>query len=126
MTEYFEMRITRYRDADSFQHVVALLSRLFPRRSQEDLAAGLAVTPVQLTHSASPMAANALEQILTELGASVSVKSMDEATTSDNMLVVNEEFLNTLSHRRSTTSQQAVPEPPRREPPAAKPPWERD
>ena len=126
MPELFEMRITRYRDADSFQHVVALLSRLFPKRSQEELAAGLAVTPVQLTHSASPLAANALEQILIELGASVSTKSVDEVTTPENTLEVNEDFLNTLSHRRSTTSQKAVPDASPREPPAVRPPWERD
>lgn len=128
MTEFFEMRITRYRDAESFQRVVDLLSRLFPRRSHEELAAGLAVTPVHLTHSATPMAANALEQVLVELGASVSVKTVDEASASMSTLEVNDEFLATLSQRRNVPTRRPSPEPA----PSAttsttiRPPWEQD
>lgn len=127
MTELFEMRITRYRDAESFQTVVELLSRLFPRRSREELAAGLAVTPVHLTHSATPMAANSLEQVLVELGASVSVKTLDEASTSSTALEVNDEFLATLSQRRNVPTRRPEPDPPSPIPSASvKPPWEQD
>ncbi len=134
MTELFELRITRYRDAESFQHVVELLSRLFPRRPREELAAGLAVTPVHLTHSATPMAANALESVLVELGASVSVKTVDEASTSSSALEVGEEFLTTLSHRRTGSRPPPDLAPavkpagePAPEPDASvKPPWEQD
>jgi hypothetical protein len=133
MTEFFEMRITRYRDAESFQMVVEMLSRLFPRRSREELAAGLAVTPVHLTHSATPMAAHALEQVLVELGASVSVKTVDEASTSTSTLEVNDEFLTTLSQRRKVPIRRPDPEPETPAPsstaiPSAsvKPPWEQD
>lgn len=131
MTELFELRITRYRDAESFQHVVELLSRLFPRRSREELAAGLAVTPVHVSHSATSMAANALEAVLTELGASVTVKTVAEASSSSSSLEVNEEFLTTLSHRRAgrpapapSTPRAAKPTPELE--PSVKPPWEQD
>jgi hypothetical protein len=132
MTELLEMRITRYRDAESFQMVVEMLSRLFPRRSREELAAGLAVTPVHLTHNATPMAANALQEVLVELGASVSVKTVDEASTTTSALEVNDEFLTTLSQRRNVPSRRPEPEPPTSPSSTAipsasvKPPWEQD
>lgn len=126
MTEFFEMRITRYSDAESFQKVVEMLSRLFPRRSREELAAGLAVTPVHLTHSATPMAANALEQVLVELGASVSVKTVDEASTSTASLEVNDEFLATLSQRRNVPARPPEPVPSATTSSSVKPPWEQD
>jgi len=130
MTDFFEMRITRYRDAESFQHVVELLSRLYPRRSREELAAGLAVTPVHLTHSATPMASSALEEVLVELGASVSVKTVDEASTSSNTLEVNDEFLTTLSQRRNVPTRKPAPEPDAPTTSSSiqsiRPPWEQD
>lgn len=119
MSEYFELRITRYNDATSFERIVDLLSQLFPERQRDDLAAGLAVTPVQLTHRATPLAVRELKEALNELGATVVVRAVDEESSGDGTVEVADDFIERRQRRVSSA-------PSRGPTPSAKPPWEAD
>jgi len=119
MSEYFELRITRYNDSSSFERIVDLLGQLFPDRSRDELASGLAVTPVQLTHRATALAASELKAALDELGASVVVRAVDDADSGDGTVEVADDFMvRRQQPRRSATT----PAPSS----SVKPPWEAD
>lgn len=127
MEEIFEVRISRYADSESFEKVVGLLAELYPDRPRDELAAGLAMTPVLLTHEASHRAAEALEAVLGELGARVRIKAVsatEEASFAG--LEVEEDFLHRIRSRERAAprpSGGSIEDPSLN---AQKPPWEQD
>ncbi len=125
MSERFELRITRYRDSDSFDQVVDLMSRLFPQRARDELASGLAVTPVLLSHEATEAAAQGLREALTGLGATVNLHRLDDGATSSSSMEVDEDFIAMTRLRRMQGEDRSTPAPPAGEN-VVKPPWEAD
>ncbi len=129
MEEVFEVRISRYADSESFEKVVGLLAKLYPDRSRDELASGLAMTPVLLTHEASRRAAETLETVLGELGARVRIKAVSAAEESSFAgLEVEKDFLQKIRNRERTPVGRPRPSGGSQEDPSLntqKPPWER-
>lgn len=124
MGDLNELRITRYREEGAFQRVVDFLAEVFPERSRDELAAGLAVTPVLLSHAAAPAAAEALRDALTGLGATVRITEAD-LDGSAGSVEIGTEFLVENRRRRANQSRKVRPmrAPPQDSPKA---PWDED
>jgi len=120
MGEYYELRITRYRDSQAFEQVVDLMAKLFPERSRDEFAAALAVTPVQLTQQASQRAAAELEAALTGMGATVTTRKVEQGTSSefgtievtDDFIVKHRQMRDASSDSPTTAEDSAVVKPP--------------
>ena len=122
MGEYYEVRISRYRDSRCFEQIVDLLLKLFPDRTRDEFASALAVTPVQLTQKATRLAVTELEEALTELGASVTMRRIAGTTdTGTGTIEVADDFIVNSRRKRdlpptdpsaATTASQAVVRPP--------------
>jgi hypothetical protein len=127
MNEHFELRITRYRDGHCFDQVVELLTRLFPQRARDELTAGLAVTPVFLSHEATRAAAEGLREALTARGATVIMQQVEQGATASGSMEVDEDFIAMTRLRRMQGDERstAPPRAPDQEP-VVKPPWEED
>jgi len=121
----FEIRITRYTEEGAFDRVVDFLSRAFPERRREELAAGLAVTPVLLSHDASQAAADALGEALLGMGAAVKVAEVEEEEGTLGAVEIGADFFLEKRKRREQKTRSIRPmRAPK--PDAPKAPWEED
>ncbi len=121
MEERYSLRITRYRGEDSYEQIVDFLARLFPERGREELASGLALTPVLVTHEATLDAVEALRDALTDLGATVRVAPVDSGEPSFESIEIGQDFLDRgRQRRRSETSVDTASGDD------VRPPWEQD
>jgi len=120
MAERYSLRITRYRGDDSYDRIVDFLGELYPERSREELAAGLALTPVLVTHESTLDAVEALRDALTDLGATVRVAPVDSGEPSFESIEVGQDFLDRGRRRRRTDPALSSGDHD------VKPPWEQD
>lgn len=120
MEERYSLRITRYRGEDSYDKVVDFLARLYPGRARDELAAGLALTPVLVSHEATLHAVEALRDALIDLGATVRVAPVDSGEPSYESIEVGRDFLDRGRQRRR--SEPSISESSQ----DVKPPWEVD
>ena len=118
MEERYSLRITRYRDEEARDKIVDFLAQLFPERARDELAAGLSLTPVLVSHEATLHAVEALRDALTDLGATVRVAPVDSGEPSFESIEVGQDFLDRGRRRRqSETSISEISQD-------VKPPWE--
>lgn len=126
MGEYYELRISRYRDSRCFEQIVELLLKLFPDRTRDEFASALAVTPVYLTHKATQLAVSELEEALVELGASVAARRVASGTdTKFGTIEVADDFIVNRRQKRDAPSTE-VPSPTSSSAAVVRPPWEED
>ncbi len=117
----FEIRITRYADDGAYDRVVEIVRAAFPERPAEELAAGLAVTPVLLSERATRAAAEALRDVLGAAGATVLLKPTQGDDSSSDSLEVLGEFLGPSARERAAPPSQDEGSVSS----ASLPPWER-
>ncbi len=125
MSDSFEIRITRYTEEGAFERVAQFLAVLYPERSIDELKAGLAITPVLLSHQASKAAVDALVDALSDMGATVKVAAADMDEPTMGAIEIGTEFF--AESRRKREAQANKIRPMRaRKPDAPKAPWEED
>jgi hypothetical protein len=125
MSDSYEIRITRYTEEGAFDRVVEFLARLFPDRRREELAAGLALTPVLLSHDASRAAADALGEALLGMGAAVKVAEVEEDEPTMGAIEIGADFF--LEKRKRREEKTRTIRPMRApKPDGPKAPWEED
>lgn len=125
MGDSYEIRITRYTEEGAFERVAAFLAQLFPDRSADELKAGLAVTPVLVSHRATKAAADALVDALTDMGVTVKIAAASQEQPTDGAIEIGADFFAERRRQRQERSQQVRPMRTRR-PDAPKAPWEED
>ncbi|MDP7111491.1 MAG: hypothetical protein QGH45_05990, partial [Myxococcota bacterium] len=100
-------------------------ARLFPDRRREELAAGLALTPVLLSHDASRSSADALGEALLGMGAAVKVAEVEEDEPTMGAVEIGADFfLEKRKRREQQTRTIRSMRAPKPDGPRA--PWEED